>query len=308
MRRQAFTLVELLVVISIIAVLVALLVPQLSLARSAGRRAVCAYQLKQIAEGFHGSANRLSAGKPATQFPDPAVYPSVPNDSLKAEPVFLCPEDTPGGFCSLSGWTVTTEYGPTGYTQGGSRFTITMEPPSFGCDKRPGPAGSDYCDYVFEDGPGIVTNPADWGYDGTFRVYNMPDGTRKIELSVANCGQDNRTFWNGQPLYKQYGDVRISTIPIGTCAIVSGGFYTSYAINAGINRYVVQPNTLVLVDYDTKETATADTTQNLNDIATRLQVGARHRGQNNVLRADDSVATRGPTELDPRINAELWQP
>jgi len=47
-KRQAFTLVELLVVIAIIAVLMAVLMPALQLAREQGKRAVCLNNLKQL--------------------------------------------------------------------------------------------------------------------------------------------------------------------------------------------------------------------------------------------------------------------
>lgn len=56
-RKRAFTLVELLVVIGIIAVLIAMLFPTLSRAREHARRVVCASRLKQLAAANHMYAN-----------------------------------------------------------------------------------------------------------------------------------------------------------------------------------------------------------------------------------------------------------
>ena len=60
-RRDAFTLVELLVVIAIIALLVALLLPAVQAAREAARQTTCRNNLKQIGLAIHSHEHGLGA-------------------------------------------------------------------------------------------------------------------------------------------------------------------------------------------------------------------------------------------------------
>ena len=69
LRRRAFTLVELLVVVGIIAVLLALLLPSLARARENARRVQCASHLRQLATAFFMYANENRQAYPVASAP-----------------------------------------------------------------------------------------------------------------------------------------------------------------------------------------------------------------------------------------------
>jgi len=124
--RRAFTLIELLVVIGIIAVLIAILLPVVSRAREAGRRTVCASNLRQIGWGLTKYFNDYHAlpyrsGDLRLKNPHVFRYLNGPDDvsdlMLKfcgPKPIFYCPEGyqsrDPGGWWPYTSGTIAVTY------------------------------------------------------------------------------------------------------------------------------------------------------------------------------------------------------
>jgi len=86
-RKYGFTLIEALVVVSIIGILIALIVPAVQAAREAGRRAQCVNQLKQIALAIGNFESAHGHYPPAAPADEPANGP--PSVSRQLSPFVL---------------------------------------------------------------------------------------------------------------------------------------------------------------------------------------------------------------------------
>jgi prepilin-type processing-associated H-X9-DG protein/prepilin-type N-terminal cleavage/methylation domain-containing protein len=90
-RRFAFTLVELLVVITVIGILIALLMPALQQAREAGRRTKCANNLKQIGLAMHNYHDSHRSFPPGYMIIVDGWNRDIDLDEQWGWPVFLLP-------------------------------------------------------------------------------------------------------------------------------------------------------------------------------------------------------------------------
>jgi len=328
MKRRAFTLVEMLVVVAVIALVAAMMLPQLDRARGLARAAVCRSNLHQIGAGFRSASAESPPGWHAPRtYPRGEDWPEAVHDQVPKDALFLCPEDDPGDWDMAPNleWTCVSTGVRARFVDGfRSRGHVA-------CRSRRGTdetTGQGYTEYVFEDclpygahghenlgcnfsenQPWFSTHPynPDWSNnDSVFRLYDGIGSTKRLlRLQYVTCSMDNRAYLYDRPIF----GVDDRLINFKGHETYLSAFYTSYGINARVGRHKVGPDTIVALDYEHEpEDMTFIADPDASNVNARLDRSGRHLGRIHVLRADESVRAVYPGEIYPQTAGDAWSP
>ena len=317
-RQAAFTLVELLVVIGIIAMLIALLMPALAGARAQARKAACASNLHQLGVAY---ATALSDARSGPAVRSPSGWPNTLRPHVqKSMGVFICPEDDLDASSSkdpgVPNYSGSAEVPDAYYRMsfGGVDADIPFNNshPRMGLIDWNHPTGSNKWRSLYgssrPEGAFVLSLYDDYlgrGADGS--GGNNPE--HPISVVPINNGTELEVIvWKidayGQKRVVYEGEVVATK---GPYKLIVPNARSSYGLNHRVKMMRAEAR-ILMVDYRKIVAAVvgADGTDNWVE-----QMAPRHRGQMNVLYADGSVRSELPSAIDPRvpqIRRDLWRP
>ena len=292
MKQSAFTLIELLIVVVVIALLAILMIPTMGSAPRMARQVQCASNLGQIGAAFSVAQSMVSRqGKP--MYPTVYEWPMVPQTAVENGAIFLCPEDSTPVEEKDSGSRL-EDYALFLREENGGMYinfqTNDARPYRLVFDR------GDYWEFWFEDGR---LKDIDHGVDFVFHVTKT-----EPHVAVFQDVSHNTPRITSVVLQKKVlpGWENLSTNAKGDDLVMGGsGLPCDYGLNSSVaRRDSVAPDTIIVLDYDTSIANRGE------DMGETIEAAARHMGKSNVLYGDGSITSRGPIELDPLVNPDPW--
>ncbi len=304
---RGFTLIEMLVVITIIGLLMAMLLPAVQSVREAGRKATCASNLRQIGEAFNSRLALLGDSHRARRplGPSPVHNYDWPKELLKYmnsdHRVLICPS---GYFQRNSGYDCVVYISDPGNVSDllpplpgtYERGHIPCDPEDPFCVLKSGSPGDDEYVLGFED---TIGGERDWN-DLKLRFDLQNDGNVKISVTGKSSSRTLRVA--GLDGSSVPGLDNISGG--GESGILEGGGL-SYGMNIVGHRLNLSDQKVLILEYNKPVANVFDDIADMDADVWYQSVAPRHFGTCNVLFADGHVESMLPTEIDPAVQTRL---
>ena len=290
-HRTGFTLVELLVVISIIAILMALLLPAVQATRASGRKTQCANNLHQIGIAYNNFQSK---------YPNKRVQAGSWMGSLRPfmegqQQMYICPEG------------LSTTAGLVGSTTPAKAKVLKQGEPWV--DITPFGEGS-LCKRI-DTGPGTYQLKFDSGWVLDWDDFWF-DCVEKDGTTTMTCVKYDSALHLSFQVLAADGtmiiDLNYNSWKGRSFSFPTEGERSSYGMNIAASKLLSDSHRILVLDYN--RTIADVVGPNYKDTWADM-VAPRHKGTCNVLYVDGNVGSLPPSAMDPSkkaIRNELWNP